>query len=366
MTTRRNSPFEPSGEIAGLEGVTFPLTVWSAGVAPAPSEPVLHSFNEPARSFLVRDRQSDPRGTGVVELLPGFVRAGGREALHAALESGAASEVVGASWSGSLEPRFLRAVVLPLPGSRAAVLMEPAELGAGEGGGKASEEPFRALALKFQESRELERTALAREIHDVIGQELTMLKLDVAYYLERGGAGAAQAAEHGGVGWKDVGGRLDRLLETVRRIASELRPAVLDYAGLSDAIEEEVYQMAAMTDLKVRFESTLRGERFDGPVSTAVFRILQEALTNVVRHAGARSVRVRLFLEGDLLALEIEDDGRGFDPLTLTRPESLGFLGMRERATALRGSLEVESEEGRGTLVRVRIPFGSGREGGRT
>jgi signal transduction histidine kinase len=365
MTTERKSALSGADEIAGLQGITFPLTVWEAGAAPEEGEPLLASFNEAARAFLVRDRHADPRGLGVEELLPDFVRAGGREALRAALEAGSASEVVGGAWPGSLEPRFLRALVLPLPGGRAAAVLEPAGMAPGEGEAGGSQEPFRALALKFQESREIERTALAREIHDVIGQELTMLKLDVAYYLERGGSGAAVAAESGGVGWKDVGGRIDRLLETVRRISSELRPAVLDYAGLSDAIEEEVYQMAAMTDLKVRFESTLRGERFDGPVSTATFRILQEALTNVVRHASARSVRVRLFLEGDLLALEIEDDGRGFDPLTLTRPESLGFLGMRERATALRGSLEVESEEGRGTLVRVRIPMSSGREGGR-
>ena len=364
MTNEPRAKRADGSEVLGIERISSPLTVWRAGSEAAPDDPVLEAFSEAARAAFVREGRTDPRGSTLDELLPAFANAGGRDALLAALRTGTAGEVVGTvSGSDAGNEALRRALALPLPGGRGALVLMAVE-GDERPAPRGSEEPFRALALKFQETREQERTALAREIHDVIGQELTMLKLDVAYFLERSGGGPVPAAERGSLTWKDVGGRIDRLLETVRRIASDLRPAVLDYAGISDAIEEETYQMAAMTDLKVRFESTLRGERFGTPVSTAIFRILQESLTNVVRHAGARSVSVRLFLEGDLLALEIEDDGHGFDPLALTRPESLGFLGMRERATALRGSLEVESEEGRGTLVRVRIPLKSAREGG--
>ena len=350
--TRPSSP----GETSGLAAAVFPVTVWKLREEPGGDDLVLESFSESARDLLAGGDRPDPRGSSLESLLPSLGEAGGTNLCLETLRSGKVRELAVAGFGSVL--------ALPLADRRVGLVMEAARDAFPEEDRRRSGAPFRALALKFQEAREQERTALAREIHDVLGQELTMLKLDVAYFLEKVAPESARDFAGTGVGPKEIAARIDRLVTTVRRIASDLRPAVLDYAGLSDAIEEETYQMAGLTGLKVRFESTLRGERFETPVSTAAFRILQEALTNIVRHAAARSVEVRLFLAGDLLALEVEDDGRGFDPLTLTRPESLGFLGMRERASALHGSLEVDSEPGRGTLVRLRIPVSAG--GGRT
>lgn len=212
---------------------------------------------------------------------------------------------------------------------------------------------LRALALRLQEIREEERKELAHEIHDVLGQELTMLKLDVVRLLgrrrPRRTSGDTPRPE-------DLVERIDRLMGTVRRMSSDLRPPVLDYAGLADALEGETARFGARTDLDARFESTLERPVRDTTLSTAVFRILQESLTNILRHARARRVDVRLREEGGALRLEVRDDGTGFDTDALDRRSSLGILGMRERAAGLGGTLEIESTAGRGTLVRLSVP----------
>ena len=225
------------------------------------------------------------------------------------------------------------------------------------------EADLRALALRLQEIREEERKELAHEIHDVLGQELTMLKLDVVRLLgrrrPRKGAAAAEGPRP-----EDLVERIDRLMGTVRRLSSDLRPPVLDYAGLVDALEGETARFAARTDLAARFESTLTQPVRDTGLSPAVFRILQESLTTGERHARARRVDVRLFEERGLLHLEVRDDGIGFDPSSLDRRASLGILGMQERAAAMGGTLGIESETGRGTVVRLTVPPGPADQGG--
>ena len=215
------------------------------------------------------------------------------------------------------------------------------------------EADLRALALRLQEIREEERKELAHEIHDVLGQELTMLKLDVVRLLgrRRGRKAPGDAPRP-----EDLVERIDRLMGTVRRLSSDLRPPVLDYAGLVDALEGETARFGARTDLDARFESTLERPVRDATLATAVFRILQESLTNVLRHARAQRVDVRLREDDGLLRLEVRDDGTGFDTAALDRRASLGILGMRERAAALGGTLEIESASGRGTLVRLSVP----------
>lgn len=215
------------------------------------------------------------------------------------------------------------------------------------------EADLRALALRLQEIREEERKELAHEIHDVLGQELTMLKLDVVRLL---GRRRARKAAPDRPRPEDLVERIDRLMGTVRRLSSDLRPPVLDYAGLVDALEGETARFGARTDLDARFESALAEPVRDTALSTAVFRILQESLTNVLRHARARRVDVRLWAEGELLRLDVRDDGIGFDAAALDPRSSLGILGMRERAAALGGSLEIDSGAGRGTAVLLAVP----------
>lgn len=249
----------------------------------------------------------------------------------------------------------------PPPGSEE-VLAETARAASGRDVPSPSESALRALALRLQEVREEERKELAHEIHDVLGQELTMLKLDAVQLLgrKRRKRNTATAA---GPDASDLVDRIDRLMATVRRLTSNLRPPVLDYVGLADAMEEETARLAARTDLAIRFESTLPAPVRDTGLSTAVFRILQESLTNVVRHARSRQVGVKLFVEAGCLALDVRDDGVGFDPAVPARLRSLGILGMRERAAALGGRLEIRSAPGSGTQVHLRIPLGPADQG---
>lgn len=225
-----------------------------------------------------------------------------------------------------------------------------------------TEAALRALALRLQEVREEERKELAHEIHDVLGQELTMLKLDAVQLL---GKRKRKRSISAGAGPEsvDLVERIDRLMATVRRLTSDLRPPVLDYVGLADAMEEETARLAARTDLSIRFETALTAPIRDTGLSTAAFRILQESLTNVVRHARSRRVVVKLFVEEGCLALDVRDDGVGFDPAVPARLRSLGILGMRERAAALGGSLGIFSTPGSGTQVRLRIPLGPADQG---
>ena len=250
----------------------------------------------------------------------------------------------------------------PIPPNSENEPAEPSRDVRGRDGPSPSESALRALALRLQEVREEERKELAHEIHDVLGQELTMLKLDAVQLLgkKRRRRSAATAA---GPDLADLVERIDRLMGTVRRLTSDLRPAVLDYAGLADAMEEETARLAARTDLAIRFESTLPAPIRDTGLSTAVFRILQESLTNVVRHARSRHVGVKLFVEAGCLALDVRDDGVGFDPAVPACLRSLGILGMRERAAALGGRLEILSTPGSGTRVHLRIPLGPADQG---
>lgn len=250
----------------------------------------------------------------------------------------------------------------PIPSVSEDVPAEPSRDAGGRDGPSPSESALRALALRLQEVREVERQELAHEIHDVLGQELTMLKLDAVQLLGKRRR-RRNAAPQAGPDPADLVDRIDRLMATVRRLTSDLRPAVLDYAGLADAMAEETARLAARTDLSIRFESTLAGPVRDTRLSTAAFRILQESLTNVVRHARARNVKVRLSVEDGCLALEVRDDGVGFDPSVPARLRSLGILGMRERAGALGGRIELGSASGGGTTVSMRIPLGAADRG---
>jgi PAS domain S-box-containing protein len=214
---------------------------------------------------------------------------------------------------------------------------------------------LRALAARIQATREEERTRIAREIHDELGQALTALKLDLAW-LEKEGRGTSSGKFK--VNEVSITARIDETMEIVRRIASELRPSVLDQLGLEAAIEWLVQESARRTGIEI----TLRAEEFPAlsdQVASHAFRILQEALTNVTRHSQATRVDVTVRNLGTNLILGVEDNGIGMVPQSLSGVRSLGMVGMRERAVACGGSLMVRGQPGHGTAIVVTIPIGT-------
>ena len=209
---------------------------------------------------------------------------------------------------------------------------------------------LRALATHLQGVREDERTRLSREVHDVLGQQLTAIRLGIGWFGRHyAGDEAAQARLAG------VRETIDETLRHVRQIAADLRPGVLDDFGLESAAQWQTARFEERSGLGCRLD--VQGATEPPPqVATAVFRVLQEALTNVARHAQAQAVAVTLVLGPRSVRLVVSDDGRGFDAERVER-RSLGLVGMRERAGALGGTLEVRGVPGRGTVVECTLPF---------
>jgi PAS domain S-box-containing protein len=218
-----------------------------------------------------------------------------------------------------------------------------------------SEQQLRMLAERVEKASEAERARLAREVHDVLGQELTGLKMDVAWVARR--TEPAQASDVVMARLQSMLTRIDSMMGTVRRIATELRPGALDDLGLCEAIEGHAREFHARSGIAVEFVPFERNLVLDSARSTAIFRVVQELLTNVARHAAATRVRVALRVEGDTLVLSVEDDGVGITDAQIASPSSLGLLGIRERALVFGGECRVDGAPGRGTTVTVRIPL---------
>ena len=221
-----------------------------------------------------------------------------------------------------------------------------------------SREQLRALAAYLQSVREEERTRIAREVHDELGQTLTGLKMDLAW-LEKRIAAVSDTGELEQCEEKlqELPGRVDSIISTVRKIATELRPPVLDDLGLEAAIEWQIQEFEKRTGITCHFHSSLKHVDLNPVRATAVFRIFQETLTNVVRHAQASQVNIYLREEENKLILEVQDNGRGVTGRELSGTKSLGLLGMRERATMLDGEVNIIGRQGKGTTVGVRIPI---------
>ncbi|MFL5614406.1 MAG: ATP-binding protein [Gemmatimonadaceae bacterium] len=216
-----------------------------------------------------------------------------------------------------------------------------------------SRQELRALAARLELIREEERTRIASELHDELGQALTGLKLDLAW-MERRLNRHSQSELVDRCG--NLLGRLDDVMVAVRRIITELRPSVLDQLGLADAIEWQAQEFAARTGLALDLDIDVSCAPPD-TMGTAVFRMLQEALTNVAKHANATRVRVALRVVCDVLSLDVTDDGRGITREQLRGARSLGLLGLRERAIALGGTVSIASNAASGTTVALRLPL---------
>jgi signal transduction histidine kinase len=212
------------------------------------------------------------------------------------------------------------------------------------------DEELRALAGRIEMAREEERTTIARDIHDQLGQALTALRLDIGWLQRR--------IEDEAIRKKldDMALTTDDVLVTVRRISADLRPGVLDTLGLRAAVEWQAEEFQRRTGMKVSVATDITDLQLDRELSTNMFRIFQEALTNIARHSAAANVDVTMKLERGQLRLEISDDGIGM-PEIAPRGSSLGLLGMRERARRLGGDCVVKRRQPRGTIVTVTVPL---------
>ena len=222
---------------------------------------------------------------------------------------------------------------------------------------KRQQQELRELSARVLEAREDEKARIARELHDELGQLLTALKMDLSWLHERLDGRrdlATKAAE--------MGALLDQTVTATRRISADLRPLMLDDLGLADAAQWLVDDFAKRTGIEARIELPGPGTLDDlsKAMSTALYRAVQESLTNIARHAGAKHAWVVFAAEDGALHVEIEDDGRGIAAEDLAKARSLGLKGMRERIAYLGGSLDIARAPRGGTRLRVKVPRRSG------
>ena len=219
-----------------------------------------------------------------------------------------------------------------------------------------SRERLRAFAIHLDSAIETERVRISREIQDGLGQALTTLAIDLAWLNNRARTTdrerTASSVEQKIASMSEL---VDSVIGDIRRIASDLRPPLLDNVGLSAAVEAHARQFQERTGIRchttLQHEIDIAQER-----AVSVFRIYQEAMTNVARHAGANCVTIRVSERDDVLTLEVQNDGRAISTVEASNPRSEGILGMQERARILGGSLSVIGIPGTGTVVRLEAP----------
>ncbi len=217
-----------------------------------------------------------------------------------------------------------------------------------------SRDELRALAAELQSVREEERTAIAREIHDELGQTLTSLQLGLAWIAAKVVASRQRPLQ---AKVTALAALVTSLIRSVRTIAEALRPGVLNELGLVKALKSEAREFKRHTGIPCGFRTNVGSVTFDRAGAVAVFRICQAALTNVARHAKASRASVALARGRRDLILTVHDNGRGVRGKDFSSPGALGIVGMRERALALGGTLTVAGSRGRGTTLKARIPL---------
>ncbi len=215
-----------------------------------------------------------------------------------------------------------------------------------------SHDQLRALTGRLQSVREEERTRISRQVHDELGQDLTGLKLDLSWLSGRlrGARGLQRKI-------RSMSAQVDATILNVRRIATELRPGVLDNLGLAAAIEWQADEFQQRTGIRCHMSIEVAEVIWEQDFSTACFRIFQETLTNIIRHAGATRVEVRLGQDGGDLVLTVKDNGRGITSEEISHARSIGLIGMKERAAQVGGAIEFLGRPGLGSTVTVRMPL---------
>jgi two-component system, NarL family, sensor histidine kinase UhpB len=219
----------------------------------------------------------------------------------------------------------------------------------------AQRERIRQMQLfseKLQLAREEEQKRIARELHDELGGTLTSIKYDLLW-LEQNTSAQGEIAKR----FQAMRDLVDSTTKVVQRISAELRPKILDSFGLAVALEWQTNEFKKRTGIDARFQKLSELPPIDESVTTGVYRIVQESLTNVARHAQATSVEVNLQLRNEMLHVEITDNGKGFDKALLEHPESLGLLSIRERARMTGGNAVINGSPGKGTQVILDTPL---------
>lgn len=223
------------------------------------------------------------------------------------------------------------------------------------------EQNLRELSTRAVSMQEAERRAIARELHDSAGQSLTAIRIHLQ--LMEGLAAQARTGEDAAGRLTEIAARttsmVDDTLEEIRRAVNTLGPAVLDDVGLAEAVERACIDLAEGLEIEVDCEVELPPEPLAPAIETSCYRVVQEALTNITRHARPGHVKVRVRVEDGVARVMVRDDGKGFDPAAALRAgRSRGLVGMRERAELLGGTLEIDSAPGEGTTVTAGIPLG--------
>ena len=217
---------------------------------------------------------------------------------------------------------------------------------------KKAQDQLRRLSGSIMARQEKERTAIARELHDELGQVLTALRMDAVWLAEHLKGKEPKAADRS-LKMREL---IDKTIDEVRGLATRLRPGVLDHLGLIDALEWYASEFRRRTGIACIFKP-FNVQRVDDIVATAAYRIAQEALTNVARHSFATQVQITLKEEKGILTLAVVDNGRGFNIRKIEESECLGLAGMRERAGLIGGTLEIQSKPQKGTQVYFKLPL---------
>ena len=222
-----------------------------------------------------------------------------------------------------------------------------------------SHQQLRHLSGHLHSLREREKSEVAREIHDTIGQSLASIKIEMGLLKKKLKTSDTLNPDELKERLDEIGASLDEAILSVKAIATELRPGVLDKFGLAAAVEWQCEEFSRRMEIECKCNVPILELNIGAEISTALFRILQEALTNVSRHSQATSVHVDLTANDSKVSLTIKDNGRGITEEEIKSPTSLGLLGMRERVEFLRGSFSVIGRAGRGTTIRASFPTGS-------
>lgn len=219
---------------------------------------------------------------------------------------------------------------------------------------KKYEQELRELSDYIESIREKERTLLAREVHDELGQALTALQMDISFIKKSIEQSKTDKIPAKLSTMQDV---LSNTIEQVKRITTRLRPGVLDHLGLFAAIEWQAKEFEERSGIQCELHLSHNEADLDEKIKTSVFRIFQEALTNVLRHSKATKIRVELILHKNLLEFEINDNGVGTTDDRLKNPKSFGLIGMRERVSALDGRFKIISSSGKGMQIKITLPL---------
>ena len=216
---------------------------------------------------------------------------------------------------------------------------------------------LRNFASHLQNIREEEKVAIAREIHDDLGQILVALKIDLGLFKHKFSNGNNITPEEILNKFDDLSSLVDKTIKTTRRIMTGLRPEIIDSLGFIEAAKSYVLEFEERNHLPCQFNCTIPELNTTPQQSVALFRILQEALNNVVKHARATAVKIHMSIHTNKLILEIKDNGIGFDENNKGRLDSYGMIGMKERVILLEGELTIIGKPGKGTSVKVEMPY---------